>query len=217
MRVKEVYDILKNTELKQIVVGEDENQVLSLLNLAFIEVYGKFNILQEEQLITVVPGKTRYRLQDNSQAVLQVFMRNKKKDPLLGDDGFKEVPINDINNAESVFTPQPYVLHIPNPEDGRVYSVVQTVTPPYITKDNINTIDFIVPPQYLDVILSYAAYRAYKSMNGDEQSEIGSHYRAYMGACKEIYRKGLVNHSILTNEKALDRGFPANSQSEYEG
>ncbi len=205
MRVKELYNILKNTELKQIVVGEDEGQVLGFMNLALIEVYGKFAILQEEQVIAVTDGITRYRLQDNSQKVLQVYMRDTIKEPMLGNDAFQEVGINDINDDESVFTPQPYVLHIPNPVAGRIYSVMQIVTPPYITKENIDTVDFIIPPQYLSAILNYAAYRAYKSMNGDEQSEIGSHYRAYMQSCSELLKNGMMNYSILTNMK-LDQG-----------
>ena len=207
MRLREIYDILKDTELKQIVVGEDGQAVITYMNLALIEIYGKFNILQEEQIVTVVPGQTRYRLQDNSQRVLQVYMRNLIVNPLLGGDAFKEVPINDINCDDSVFTPEPYVLHIPKPDDGTVYSVMQTVTPPYITKENIDTLNFVIPPQLLEAILNYAAYRAYKSMNGDEKSEIGSHYRAYMQSCNEILKKGLYNHSIMTNIKLLGRGF----------
>ncbi len=207
MRLRELYDILKNTELKQIVVGESEEQVIGFMNLALIEVYAKFAILQEEQIITITAGKTRYRLQDNSQKVLQVFMRDTKKNPLLGNDAYMEVGVNDTNDDESVFTPQPYVLHVPNPEEGRTYSIMQIVTPPYITKANIDKVDFIVPPQYLSAITSYAAYRAYKSMNGDEQSEIGSHYRAYMHACNEILKQGLNNYSILTKMKLMERGF----------
>jgi len=207
MRLKELFDILKNTELKQIIIGEDDQQVLDLLNLSLIEVYGKFNILQEEQIIVIEEGRTRYRLQDNSQRVLQVYYRDIKKNPLMGEDAFIEIPINDINCEESVFTPQPYVLHIPNPDAGRIYSVMQTVVPPYLTKENIDTVDFLIPPQYIDPIMNYAGYRGYKSMNGDENSEIGSHYRAYMQSCNEVYKKGMVNYSMLTNTKLTERGF----------
>jgi hypothetical protein len=207
MRLKELFDILKNTELKQIIIGEDDQQVLDLLNLALIEVYGKFNILTEEQIIQVVQNQTRYRLQDNSQRVVQVYYRDIAKEPLLGEDAFIEVPLNDINDDESVFTPQPYVLHIPNPDTGRIYSVIQTVIPPLVTKDNIDTLDFIIPPQFIDPIMFYAAYRGYKSMNGDERTEIGSHWRAYVQACKEVYKKGMINYSMMTNFKLYDRGY----------
>ena len=84
MRLREVYDILKNTELKQIVVGESEDQIIALMNLGLIEIYGKFAILQEEQIIDIVHGQTRYRLHDNSQKVLQAYWRDIKKHPTLG-------------------------------------------------------------------------------------------------------------------------------------
>ena len=207
MRLKEIYNILVNTELRQIVVGEDEEQVIALMNLALIEVYGKFAILQEEQVINVIPGQTRYSLQANSQKVLQVLYRDLIQDPLLGNDAYTEVPVNDINCDESVFTPQPHTLHIPNPENGRVYSVMQIVTPPYITKENINKLDMNVPEQFLEPILYYAAYRGYKSMNGDQQTEIGSHLQTYMASCAEVYKKGLAQTPIYTNTKLTDRGW----------
>lgn len=207
MRLRQIYDILVNTELNQIIVGENEDQVIALMNLALIEVYGKFAILQEEQVITIIEGITRYSLQGNSQKILQVYMRNIEKDPLLGNDGYQEVPVNDINCDESIFTPQPHMLHIPNPDKGRVYSVMQVVTPPYITKENIDTVDMNVPEQFLEPILFYAAYRAYKSMNGDQASEIGSHLNTYMQSCNEVYRKGLAQTPIMTNIKLTERGF----------
>lgn len=207
MRLSEIITILKDTELKQIVVGEDDSLVLSLLNLALIDIYGRLNILQEEQTISIVEGQTRYTLQDNSQKVLQVFHRNTITNPLDGDDAFEEVTINDINSEDSVFTPSPYVLHIPNPDVGEIYLVIHVVTPPYITPSNIDTIDFIVPPQFLEAITSYAAWRAYKSMNGEMQTEISSLYQTYERAVNDILKRGLSYQSILTNIKSKDRGF----------
>jgi len=207
MRLKQIFDILKNTELKQIIVGEDDDQVIALMNLGLIEVYAKFAILQEEQIIHIKKGQTKYRLQDNSQKVLQAYYRDTIKNPLRGNDAFKEVPLNDINCDESIFTPQPYTLHIPNPEEGRIYSIMQIVAPPYVTKGNIDTLDFIFPPQFLDPLVNYIAYRAYKSMNGDGKTEIGTHMQAYMASCNEVYKKGLVNYTMLTNTKTTDRGY----------
>ena len=207
MRLKDLFNILKNTELKQIVVGEDDQQVIDLLNLSLIEVYGKFNILVEEYLLSTTDGITRYRLQDNSQRVLQVYFKSMDKRIAGEDDSFTEVPLNDINCNDSVFTPQPYVLHIPNARTGDVYSVLQTVVPPLVTKDNIDTVDIIIPPQFIDPIMFYAAYRAYKSMNGDEQTEVGTHWRSYKASCDEVYRKGMMNYTMLTNTKLTDRGY----------
>jgi len=207
MRLKEIFDILRCTELKQIIIGEDEDQIISLMNLGLIEIYGKFNILQEDQTIYIKEGVTRYNLVDNSQKVLQVFCRNVHDDPLRGEDKFEEIPLNDINDDRSVYTTQPFLLHVPNPDKGMVYSVIQVVTPPYITKENIETLDINFPPQFLDPLVNYIAFRAYKSMNGDERTEIGSHWRAYMMSCDEVYRKGLAQYSVLTNIKLNDRGF----------
>lgn len=201
MRLSEIVTILKDTELKQIVVGEDNAQVISLLNLALIDVYGRFNILQEEQIIELVAEKVRYQLQTNSQRVLQVYSKP------FNEEEYREVPINDINDDASVFTPQPYILHVPIPETGKILSVMHSVTPPFITAANIDTVELVVPPALLEPIVNYVGYRAYKSMNGDEATEIGSHYRAYMNSVMEVQKRGLVHQSIMTNYKTRDRGF----------
>lgn len=207
MRLRELYDILKNVELKQIIVGEQEEQIISLMNTAIIEVYGKFSILQEEHIINIVDGVTRYRLPEHTQRVVQVYVRNTSTEPLKGKDAFKEIPLNDINCDNSVFTPQPYILHVPNPDEGKVYSVISIVSPPYITKDNINTLDFVVPDQYMEPIVEYVAYRAYKSMNGSEQTEIATHYASYNRACDNIRKKGLAQDNMMTNMKLTERGY----------
>ena len=201
MRLNEIIEILKDTELKQIIVGEDDDQVYSLLNLALIDVYGKFDMLQEEQIITMQDGVFRYRLQDNSQRLLRVIGKTEKDcDP-------EELPINDSNNDKSVFTPQPYILHVPKPIDQEILSCIISVTPPIVTKSNIDTLDLIVPPQLLEPIVNYVGYRAYLSVNGDNAYEHSAHYQRYLRSIQEVYQRGLTHFSILTNTKTTDRGF----------
>lgn len=216
MRLTEIIDVLKTTELKQIVVGEDDAQVYSLLNLALIDVYARLAILQEEQVINIVAGQTRYTLIPESQKVLQAYYRDTDKG-VAGDDQYCEVPLNDINCNESVFTPQPYTLHVPNPKAGRIYSLMHLVAPPYITTSNIDSLMFNVPPQLLECITNYAGYRAYKSMNGDEATEISSLYNAYERSVNNVLKRGLVNNGMLTNLKGNQRGFPTSQgyQNDY--
>jgi hypothetical protein len=204
MRLKDIIEVLRDTELKQIIIGEDDRQVYSLLNMALIDVYARFNILQEEQLITMEADKNRYRLYDKSQKVLQVYgkcWKDQDKEEIV------DLPINDINHECSVFTPQPYVLYVPNPIAGEILSVIHAVEPPYVTKENIDTLDFLIPPQLMEPIVNYIGYRAYLSINGDQQYESTSHYQRYLRSCNDVYKRGLVHYSILTNTKTTERGF----------
>ncbi len=202
MRLQQIIELLKDTELKQIIIGEDDPQILSLLNLALIDVYARLDILIEEQLITLEANRTMYRLQENSQRVIQVMLYRE-----ADSDYATEVPINDQNSIYSVFTPQPYVLHVPRPLDGKVISIMQSVSPPYITKDTVNTVDFIVPPQLLEPISNYIGYRAYKSMNGDKGTEQTSHHERYLQSINDVRKQGLIHPTIITNLKLSNRGF----------
>jgi hypothetical protein len=208
MRLAEIVNILKTTELKQIVIGEDDNQIISLLNLALIDVYGRFNILQEEQLITLSAGKTRYNLQANTQRVLQVFAKHTNTiDGYSVDYDSQELPINDMNSPDSVFTPTPFILHVPRPTDGQVLSIMLCVEPPFVTESNIDTLEFIVPSALLESIVNYVAWRAYKSMSGSSDTEMSVHYSAYISSVTDAYKKGLVPQSVSTNLKSIGRGF----------
>ena len=198
MRLKEIITIAKNTDLKQIVVGEQDDQIMSLLNLALIDIYGRFNLIQEEQLIVLVADKTRYQLLAESQRVLSIY----------NGDG-DTLPINDNNDTDSVFMPTPFILHVTEPVSDEVLSVIHSITPPIITTENINTVDFIVPPALLEPIVAYMSYRAYLSMNGDAQTENMSHYMRYERAISDVYKRGLVGQHVLTNLKGKDRGFPS--------
>ena len=207
MRLSEIVHIAKITELKQIVVGEDEDQVIGLLNLALIEVYGRLNLIQEEQIIPVHSGQTRYLLQDNSLRLISVFTQD-------GD----ELPVNDPNDNRSIYNPTPFELHVTEPHmrggDESPYdkpltrmSVLMSTTPPYVTKANIDILDLVVPTWALESILSYMAYRAFLSMNGDQQSEAGSQAARYEKSIKDIYNRGFLNQGVLTNLKSEAGGF----------
>ena len=198
MRLEEILTIAKDTDLKQIIVGEQPDQVMSLLNLALIDVYGRFDLIQEEQIIKLENDKTRYPLLAESQRVLSIY-----------DDDGELVPVNDNNDTDSVFMPTPFLLHVTEPETGKTLSLIHSITPPFITSSNISTVDFIVPPALLEPIVAYMAYRAYLSMNGDAQTENVSQYKRYDRAVNDVYKRGLVGQHVITNLKGKDRGFPS--------
>jgi len=207
MRLREILHIAKTTELKQIVVGEDEDYVLSLLNLALIEVYGKLNLIQEEQIIPINPGQTRYLLQDNTLRILQAF-----------DQDGNELPINDPNDPRSIFHPTPYELHVTEPNVVTAgespynkpltnISLIISTTPPYIAKDSIDLVDLVVPPWLLEPILAYMAYRAFLSMNGDQNGESASQFQRYMATMNAVVQSGYLNLGVTTNLKLNEKGF----------
>jgi hypothetical protein len=190
------------TELKQIVVGENEDEVIAYLNLALVDVYSQFNVLEEEQIITMIKDKTRYPLPDNNMRVTAAFRKFEDKS-----DKTESLPLNDINHEDSVFTPTPYILHVPNPVEGDIISLIIAVSPPFITKANIDTVDFMVPAQFLEPILSYISYIAYKSMNADANTENAARYNIYLRSSNDVRKRGLLNNSIMTNTKTIQRGF----------
>ncbi len=204
MRLREIVDMLKSVELKQIIVGEQDDQIIALLNMAIIDVYSRLNILQEEQIIMLKKNRTRYNLIETSQKILSVYRGE------VGKEGgeLDQIAINDNNDPDSVFTPAPYILYVPIFTQKTYLSVVQVVIPPFITSKNIDTLDLIVPPQLMECITNYVGYRAYISMNGHEQqSDAQSYYNRYLRAINDVLQRGAVHPTILTNKKLTERGF----------
>jgi len=211
MRLRDFYNMLKDVELKQIVVKNQDDQIYTMMNMALIDVYSALDILQEEQVIVLEENVTRYRLLDKCVRVLEAYRKFTKNDSPCFEDsrlypGSCEIPINDENNELSIFTPQPYILHVPNPREGDILSLIESVEPPYVTNSNIDILEFMIPPALMEPLLSYVGYRAYLSKNGYGQ-EAMAYYQRYMNSINTIKQRGLTHRGIMTNLKLSNRGF----------
>ncbi|QEP29883.1 virion structural protein [Sinorhizobium phage ort11] len=122
-------------------------------------------------------------------------------------NGCKRV-LNDAECYESLFTPQPHTLQVPNPVQGEPLNVTyQAAHKKLLVADLKYEIEI---PSYMEMLLQfYVAYKVYCNMNGQENNAKGQEYLAsYETGCLEIENKDLVNGTIsTTNTKFHKRGW----------
>ena len=199
MTVNDVATQLKYGELRAVASKHDLPAIVSYINLALIDLYGKFKIARSEQLIDLVDNTSIYTLNSNVMVVETVFNE-------LG-----ELAVNDDSNINSVFTPSYDTLQVPNAKTGAQVSVLYIASPEALvadTDDAITNAQIVrIPPQLLEPLLHYIGYRAHMSMNGDIKAENNTHYIRYNASCKRIAAEGLIRIDTVPSSVNLQEGI----------
>ena len=110
-------------------------------------------------------------------------------------------PLNDPNQINSVFTPQPDILQNPYPLELEALMVTYQAGPePFYTLNgdgNVELVDeFYLPPVLVPALANYAAYMVYSRINTAESAaKAASHLQIYEMICKDAEMSDLVNNS----------------------
>ena len=110
-------------------------------------------------------------------------------------------PLNDPNQINSVFTPQPDILQNPYPLELEALMVTYQAGPePLYTLNgdgNVELVDeFYLPPVLVPALANYVAYMVYSRINTAESSaKAASHLQIYEMICKDAEMFDLVNNS----------------------
>lgn len=110
-------------------------------------------------------------------------------------------PLNDPNQINSVFTPQPDILQNPYPRELEALMVSYQAGPePLYTLNgdgNVELVDeFYLPPVLVPALANYVAYMVYSRINTAESSaKAASHLQIYEMICKDAEMFDLVNNS----------------------
>lgn len=110
-------------------------------------------------------------------------------------------PLNDPNQINSVFTPQPDILQNPYPRELEALMVNYQAGPePLYTLNvdgNVELVDeFYLPPVLVPALANYVAYMVYSRINTAESSaKAASHLQIYEMICKDAEMFDLVNNS----------------------
>ncbi|RWB40457.1 MAG: hypothetical protein EOQ44_25285 [Mesorhizobium sp.] len=213
------------------IIEEKQPQLVQYTNNALLALHTRFMLVEKQLLLEQVASITNYHLtrkyavQTGADVDFR-YIKDLPEAPFTGDliriisvhgsDGqcSYEYVLNDVDNQNSLFTPQPNVLQIPRPIDGLPTAVVYQASHAKLDDridgpDNIlnQTIDI---PIYLENALRlFVAYKVFSHMNGQENIVKSQEYLgAYEAACLEIEQRDLVNQTFSTSHCKLEqRGF----------
>jgi len=185
MLLSEIFDHLTYGELSQLAIGTSDSGVIavadypklvSYLNMALLTLHTRFPlvekqlVIQEYDHITLYPLHYKYAQSNTESTETYKYISDTEANPYLGDalkisEVFNELgeslPLNDSNDDDSLFTPQPITLQIPEPVGTNATIVLYRANHPIVIADGIDptTEEINLPYQLLEALLFYIAYR----------------------------------------------------------
>lgn len=221
MKLTEIFQALEagelaaQTSLIDTVTGvksENYSKVISHINIALANLYGRFNIKLGDSYILMIPGVTEYFLDkryafsnldedSNVRYVLDSAASPYRNNAIKIVEAFTEIgeplPINDRTEEKSIFTPTQLSVQIPWKNNGDVINVVYRAMPDEIRLDDyedIGDIEVELPRTYLEPLLYFVAYRHFASVGGQSGTPTSlGYFQKYEGHCKLIELEGVEN------------------------
>ena len=207
MTVREVMDLARNGELKQVAAGQDDGTVLGFINLGLIELYKRFPLKVEELLIELQDEVEIYDLPADCMYVIAAYGEVDEQST----DIVNILPVNEEDNPLSVNTIAWNKVQVPLSAAGSYVSIVYAAGPELIVEDGADAYldaEVPLPMQMIEALLHYMGYRAHGSVNGAIQTETQSHYNRFEASCQRIEATGLLTSDDMSTLKRFStRGF----------
>lgn len=200
-----------------------QGKIISYLNQGLLRLYTRFILLEKSIIIDVSPGRTNYYLlrrfavsntantPDDPRYIkdaLNPFQEDYIK-PLevFRSDG-QQLPINDVDDYTSVFTPQPNCIQVPNIPSAYSISINYQACHPKLEFGVVGA-PIYLPEVLQEALLSFVAYRTYSAINTQEATaKAQEHLASFEVSCKSVEEKDLVNSSMSSSGiKFAERGF----------
>lgn len=207
-----------------VILEEYVPKIVLHINEGLLRMFTRIVLSQRDVLIEQHDHITNYHLLSR----FAVFANNGSLEPYLyirdlpeekfKDDVIKilkvfdstglELPLNDDNRDNSVFTPQNNVLQIPSPSTGMCVSVLYQAKHPTLSPDNLEqTVE--LPAGLFECLRSYVAYKVFGAIATQEaQVKSQEHYAYFNSLIDEVSASDSSNTSIsTTNSKFNERGW----------
>jgi hypothetical protein len=206
MKVQEVVDIARYSELASVAVKDNTAAIVSFLNLGMVELYTRFPIKTEEHLVELQENTTMYEMPADFMYALSAYGEVPEDAPKT--DTLRPVPINEEDDPYSIFFPDWNTVQIPAVANGSYISIIYVAKPATITPDNLD-VELELPDTLIDALVSYIGYRAHMGIRGDGQSDNNAHWQRFDRNCKKARELGVAFpvDSLRMSERITDRGF----------
>lgn len=150
MTIQSVIDIAKVGELQNLAAKNNNNTILTFINMGMIELYKRFPLKVEEHIIPLKTGQSIYTMPENYMWAIAAYDEVENFDY---DDALAGIPINEEDNPASVNTISYNQIQVPVSFDGAYISIIYVAAPDYIyytdtevtLKDYDNATDIVIP------------------------------------------------------------------------
>lgn len=200
MTAAEVMVLARSGELRQLSssIKDDDATVIAFMNLGMTEIYKRFMLKTYEAIITLVNGKTIYKLDGTDVDVdmgggemlylVAAYGSGINVDDYTVDDIV--LPINTEDDPYSINTITYNQVQIPLITAGATISIIYVAKPTKVTSLNLDQ-EIDMPDTYVEALLSYIGYRGYTTMGDKGPSEDDVFYSKFEKACNKVRELGV--------------------------
>ena len=231
MKLEDLLSRLSFAELSNLSIGndgsgsikeEDIPKIVAYVNDGLIRIYSRFVLCTKNLLIEQASHITNYHLTKKYTTSTEAdvpwqYIKDLPNDPFKGDvirilevyDSMgREYVLNDKDDPNSLFTPAPQLLQVPNPKAGQNFGVLYQASHDYVNNDDLQQ-EIVIPFVLEGALQAFVAYKVFSHMNGQEnQVKSQEHLNTYDGICQDVEERDLVNATFATSHHKLEkRGF----------
>lgn len=234
MLLSEFFDQLTLGELAQVSIGgkpkgeisqSDYPTIIGHINLGLTRLHTRFLIREDELFIQQYDHIAEYVLdpkyaQTNTgsaepykyiaDTVANPFLDNVLRIERVYDENGAEVPLNDSQVENSVYTPNYRTIQIPTANSNNSISVVYRGNHPKIDRYTIDlsAVSIELPPSFYEALLYFVASRVHAPMGPTELgSESNNYFMKYEAACQTLERYNMLHEDNETNTRLEMNGW----------
>lgn len=211
MTVKDTIDMAKFGELRNLKLGQNEDEaILSYIRLGLVELYKRFPLKIEETVVTLNDAQSIYPLPADCMWIIAAYGEVDEMQPQLQ---INELDINNEDNPLSINTIGWNQIQVPISLNDSYISLIYAAGPDlstlvYDAQNVFYTAAIPLPMQLMEPLLHYIGYRAHGAMDGSIQAESNTHYMRFDASCKRIQTEGMLTGDNVDMPHRLNgRGF----------
>ena len=234
MKLSELFQKLSYGELSNLslsgegsgtIIEASQPRIVLLINDALKDIFSRFNLNERTTAIQSIEWKSFYPLrkefavQDPTVGLKYILDTpyNKFTDDLVKilsvtNEVGATLPMNDLEQWASVFTPKHDTLQLTHPGSDQMFAVTYQALHPEILATGEGFLDQEIRiPTILETALRMkVALPIFSSMSGQEYSVKSQQLEAaYESRLVEVKQENLISDSVVpTNVKLMRRGFP---------
>lgn len=203
---------------------KDKAKVVHAVNEGLTRLHTRFQLRTKSVIIEQREGITTYHLDSRFAesnwtplAVGYPYIKDLSGERFVDDvlqiltvsglDG-KALPLNDLDNPRSVFTPTASTLQVPKPVWGEPLAIVYKAKHPVISASREGN-EIFIHDSLMGALKSYVAFKLLSQMGSQEQRSMAGEYLSmYENICGEVTATDVINNTeVPTLTKFNKRGF----------
>ena len=207
MLVKDVVTLAKFGELSGVAAKDNVEAITAFINLGLIELYKRFIVRTEEQMIPLQDGVTSYPTASNFMYPVEAF----GEVPIGSTAETLPIPINDEDSIYSIRFTDWTSVQVPSTIVGSFVAITYVTKPVRLTESQVEDYEteLPLPDSLVDALLHYIGYRGHIGIRSDSQSENNAHWARFERSCKKAKELGVATpaESMSMSDRLFERGF----------